>query len=689
LSHDYASIDSDEQALGTGKTQVELWLSKIELAREEEKDWRTSAEKAVKIYNGKEKTAFNIFFSNIETIVPALYSATPKVDIRRRFQDEAELDRMNALNGAQPAQQPVPGAAPVNDRQPSRIAAQVLERALTATLDMIAFDDIMLEAVRSHKTPGRGAVRVRYQPFHDQQNMQTDPTTGEHFAPLVHEECYPENVPYNRYIRGPANTWSAMPFEAYEHDLKREEVQRLVERSIATATHDPNAPVVPVVPVADPKAALEERMKKFSFGTKRTDITETKDGKPARGVYNTIKVYEIWDKASRSCFFISDQDKTQPLLVEPDPLKLRDFFPGEVIQQSEVGSLVPICPYEICKPLMQELERVTKRITALTNQLQVKGVANGAAMPDIARLKDMSDGEFVAAEDVSEFLKGGGANFEKAVMWWPIERIVAVLDALYKHREAIKQTIFEQTGISDILRGATNPNETLGAQDIKATWGSQRVRREQAQVQMFIRNIIRKLADILSSKFQVSTLVAMTNIQFQEGDEVAKILRSPMLDYIIDIETDSTIAADVKRDLGQMAQFTNSAGAMLQAMMTAAPIAPQFMPALTTVFTGMCRKAKLGKDAEDALDGMIDAARQMAQQAQQAQQPDPAQQQAEQKAADAESAKSEAVKVKADADKFKAQASIEVAQLKSQQARSQVGNVQGSPFPPQLEEVLN
>lgn len=668
MSHDGsgASITTDQQALAGGKSQVALWLEKIEQARKEEKDWRTVGELATKIYNAEEKTSFNMQYSNVETIVPTLYSATPKIDVRRRFEDATEINRDKALRGEE---------ASNSDRRASRIAAQVLERALTAAIDLIDFDGIMLEAIRSGKTPGRGVVRARYQPFHDNNNMQTDPETGEQFAPLVHEECYPENVPWDRYVRGPANAWAVLPWEGYKHDLKYEEVERLIKRQMASGAS------------GEDEAALAERMNKFSFGNKSSDITETKDGKPApRGVYNTIEVYEVWDKASRTCFFITSQDKTQPLLVEPDPLGLRTFFPGEVFQNSKVGSLVPICPYETSRQLLTELETVTKRITALTNQLQVKGVANGAAMPDISVLKDMGDGEFVAAEDVSEFLKGGGANFEKAVMWWPIERIVSVLDALYKHREAIKQTIFEQTGISDILRGATNPNETLGAQDIKATWGSQRVRREQAQVQRFVRNVIRKMADILSSKFQVTTLVAMTNIQFQDGDEVTEILRSPMMDYIIDIETDSTIAADVKRDLDQMAQFTQSASQMLQSMMMAAQAAPQFMPALTTVFTGMCRRAKLGKDADDALDGMVDAAKQMAQQAEQAQQPqqpDPAAQQAQQQASEAESAKNEAVKVKADAEKFKANASVAVAhaQVKREQVRSGIGNIQGSPFP--------
>ena len=41
---------------------------------------------------------------------------------------------------------------------------------------------------------------------------------------------------------------------------------------------------------------------------------------------------------------------------------------------------------------------------------------------------------------------------------------------LVAHREVIKASIYEVTGISDIMRGQTVASETMGAQQLKSQW---------------------------------------------------------------------------------------------------------------------------------------------------------------------------------------------------------------------------
>src|SRR5829696_9350865 len=67
------------------------WVDAWEQASDDEKDWRVSAEDAGKAYAGDKTssaTAFNIYHSNVETLVPSLYNSTPQPDVRRRFQDD-------------------------------------------------------------------------------------------------------------------------------------------------------------------------------------------------------------------------------------------------------------------------------------------------------------------------------------------------------------------------------------------------------------------------------------------------------------------------------------------------------------------------------------------------------------------------------------------------------------------------
>jgi hypothetical protein len=55
----------------------------------------------------------------------------------------------------------------------------------------------------------------------------------------------------------------------------------------------------------------------------------------------------------------------------------------------------------------------------------------------------------------------------------------AVLKELYAQRDQLVQAIYEISGISDVLRGSTDAQETLGAQQIKANFGSLRLKERQ------------------------------------------------------------------------------------------------------------------------------------------------------------------------------------------------------------------
>jgi hypothetical protein len=73
---------------------VREWLEAIDLAGDEEKDWRDDAEKAVKLFRGTERTGgrqFNILHANTETLIPALYNSIPVPDVRRRWNDGRAL----------------------------------------------------------------------------------------------------------------------------------------------------------------------------------------------------------------------------------------------------------------------------------------------------------------------------------------------------------------------------------------------------------------------------------------------------------------------------------------------------------------------------------------------------------------------------------------------------------------------
>lgn len=637
-----ATYTTETEARASGTSDVRLWLDKIQsqLDDETEKQWREEARIAIAVYEATRKVTgiagysgrptFNIFHSNIETLVPAIYNSNPIPDVRRKFGDWDKI---------------------------ARLGAQICERSIDATIDGDDFDGVMKDAVRAACVPGRGVSRVRYQPYTGQVTSDVD---GSQYEAIVHEDATAENVGWDRIVVGPARDWKQVPWIAFAHDLTKDEVSRLMQPEEVPASDKPQN-------VSAYKAKVDEfraRMERLPFGGPGKDSDDVEQ-KTVKGVLKTIPVWEVWDKLTRKVLFITDKDIALPLAVVDDPLGLAGFFPiPKPIQQTRrVSSLTPMCPHNVYADLVDEIEETTRRIKATIEDMRVRGLGDPKLAGDLEQLRDARDSEIVSASMAEMFGPGGTPDLSRLVLWWPVEQDVKVLQQLMQHRESLKQIIYEVTGLSDILRGATQASETATAQQIKATWGSQRVQEMQQEAARYARDLLRLLAEVIFNKFQDQTIRQMTLLpEPADADEIGaqvqaqmqqsmqpgpngeppqqpdpgqvqafhqqlmddanqqaeadfaqamKVMRSQLRFFRIDVETDSTIRGNLAADQQQVSNFLGMTGQFLQSAMAAAQIAPQILPHLLEMWARLSVKSfKLGKGSDDILDKLVDAARQ-------------------------------------------------------------------------------
>lgn len=590
--YDDNTVPGLEQPSDLGKNPsavVRRWLLELRLADKRELDWRKNGKKAIDLFNGAiaKKNAFNILWSNTETMLPAIYSSVPKPDVRRRYKDADPL---------------------------GKAVSEIVSRALEFSLDTYDFNSMARADVLDMLLPGRGVSRVRYVPSlvqvgadptqpHDESQEDAEEPTHEALEgdseEVEWEQVVAEHVQWNDFRIGPGKRWEEVCWVAFRHRLSRDELIDQFGEEIGNAVK------------------LD--------GT--TDDDVNKLGEHESEVFKTAEVWEIWNKDDKEVLFISASYKTAPLKTVPDPLELKDFFPcpRPVYAIEDTDSLVPIPLYEQYKEQAEELNRISVRINKIVDALKVRGIFD-STIAELAELMRGADNDLIPAQNVSALIDRGG--LEKAIWMLPIEQSAKVLQQLYQQREAVKQTIYEITGIADILRGESNPNETATAQQIKNQWGSLRIKRMQQDVARYLRDLLRMKAEIISQKFQQSTLAQMTLVQLptkadvmqqamlaqQQGqqfqapitwEDVMQVLRSDMSrTYRIDVETDSTIAASIESDmqglrdvLGGVVQFIQGIGPAVQ--LQAIPV-----EAVKEVVLAVIRRARLGSAVEDAFDKM-------------------------------------------------------------------------------------
>jgi len=563
---------------------VSRWLAELRLAEEEEKAWREDAAGTYRRYrntlpqDGKTVTGMNILWANTETLRPALFNSSPKPDVRRRFKD----------------------ADPVG-----KYVSDILERALSFSNDDESLDDKIPMSVLDMLIPGRAVARVRYVPsFRQVQGPEAtehdeeaeEPTHERHEGvteEVAWEQVTTEHVHWADFRRGPGKNWSEVTWIAFRHRLTREQ--------------------------------LEEKFGKLGTSAPLEDCDlgeeSEKDKSLDKEIFKRATVWEIWNKDDRQVVWIHPNMPEGPLGTDDDPLKLVGFFPipRPLYAIEDADSLVPSTLFSLYKSQAEEIDKLTIRIQRIIGAIKARGAYDSTLGGALSEILKGEDNELIAVDALAFADKG----LDRAIWFAPVEQLVNVLRELIAQRTELKQTIYEITGISDILRGSTNAQETATAQQIKSQWGSLRLQRMQREVQRFVRDLMRIKAEIIAERFSPETLRLMTGIQLPSAqekqmmemqgqqlpvpswEEAIQVMQDDSLrSFRIDIETDSTVQAQIAEDQQAFAAGVQAITGFLQGVAPAVMSGAFPVEAAKAIIMGWARRSKLGREVEDALEGI-------------------------------------------------------------------------------------
>lgn len=566
---------SEAEAAG-GESQ--FWQLQLELAEKDHKDWIKQGRDVIDRYKSESKAGaenrdrrkkFNILYSNTEVMKAALFARMAKPDVRRRFSDQDPIGRQ---------------------------IAEIIERALIYCNDVGDSERSIEGGIEDYVLPGRGVVRVCYE-CELASSPAVEASDGVEAEPakeyVAKQELYDEYVSWEHFRHEPAETWERVTWEAFRHLMTRDDLIK----NFADNLGEDEAKKIPLnwQPSVDKKAKIPEAFKK-------------------------AEVWEIWDKTLRQrVWIVNGYDKV--CRKDKDPYGLEDFWPNpEPIQATTTNdTLIPQPEFLTYKDQADELDEIETRSDRLTKALKRRGVYN-ATITELKRLASASDNQFIPVEKWSEFQAGGG--FKGAYDVEDIAPIIAVLVQLDERHATRVQAIYELVGIADIMRGSSNPNETLGAQQLKAQFGSNRLKRRQDRVQRWIRDLMRIKAEIIAEHFEPEKLSEITGFPWipqppvdpQTGQpaeaperaitpEIVQILRTDRLrSYRIDVETDSTIYEDAE---AEKASRTELITAMTQFIGNWAPIIqgnPTLMPLAFEMLAFAVRGFKTGRQLEEAIE---------------------------------------------------------------------------------------
>lgn len=570
------------------KAVARYWRAEIAAADAREKDWRKRGGEIVDMYRAEKdgkastsrgnKAAFNILFSNVETERPALYSTQPRPDVRRRYRDDDKV---------------------------GKAVAEVIERALSFTMDQVDFDRVMESAIDDMLLPGRGAVWLSYRP----EMGQVPGPDGQLTERVLWQSVVPEHVAWDDLRFGPCKDIGLTPWVG----------RRLTPDKIE------------LLKMFDPEA-----VEKIPLNYTEAEGDKARLSKDDQQVLSRAQLWQIWDIRARKVVTIAD-GLDEPVEIAEDALKLKGFVPMprplEAVRTT--NSTVPVPPYDTYKEQAEELDAVSKRIIRLVRQIKITGGYDKQLGDDVSRILKADDGTLIGFDNWVKFAEGGG--FKGSLQFLPIDQVIAAVAQLYQNRDQIKQVIFEMVGLADIMRGASKSDETLGAQKLKTAWGGLRINRRQKQVQRFARDILRLMAEIIAEHYTPEVLAEMTGLKFPQTaaeaearrdqlaqaqatgsqvpasamedankpswDEIMAVLRSDeMRNFRIDVETDSTVADQDAQDIGALRDLLTGIVQFINGIAPAVQAGAIPMEAAKAMLLAVVRRAKMGREVEDAVN---------------------------------------------------------------------------------------
>lgn len=351
--------------------------------------------------------------------------------------------------------------------------SEILERAIATSLDQTGMDDVMQGARDDLIMSGRGVAWVSFE-------------DGTHKSIVV------EHLENTDFLHEPARKWSEVGWVARCAWMTKEEMrERFSDKS----------------DLAYQNATFSSQRDEAKHGM--TDHSEK------------APVWEVWSRMDNRVYWVSEG--VDVMLDEEDPfLDLSGFFPCPKPAYATLKrrTLVPVPDYGRYETNLEQINDLTSRIYGLLDQIRARGlIAAGTDVGSATQaLLAEADDDMMLIPVPAATLVGNG----DMVQWLPVSMFAETVQGLITARQQLISDFYELSGISDIMRGASDAQETLGAQQLKSQYGSVRVRDKSAALIRLARDVAAIAGEIICENYTGADLMDLSLTRLPSDADVQK-----------------------------------------------------------------------------------------------------------------------------------------------------------------------
>ena len=568
--------EDDEMRDAAQKKKALEYLDVIKAREKEfETGWWKSAKNSYNLYaqpakepGEKYSSAYNILYSNTEVLVPSLYSATAKPDVRARFRDTVL--------------KPIP---------------EVIERFLVIATDGCqpgaeSFDDAIKDTVLSSLVAASGVTRLRL--YEDQE------------FPLQYE-----SVAYKDFLWGKAKKWARVPWISFAYDLTKEEVIKQFKLSEDEYTEQ-------YFPGATVAGEEKKTCRVYEYWCK-----ETREVWFLSEDWRESVLYIAPDPMGLKGFFPTPG----PLLLtlkpgELEPIPLYEYYRNQAEELNRVttrlnkvlsairvrGAYSSLLGDDMAKILADgEMENGLVPASESAMLAQGGGFEKLIWMLPLDKLIAVATQLYQARAQIkqviyeltgiSDIIRGSNVASETATA------------TTTKDKWGTIRLRKMQTAVANYVRDLFRLSVDCGAAKVPAeTW--------KKLVQLPIPLQAEKEAAQQQMTYQMSVAAAQGQ-QPQPDPKIMQLLQTPSLEevlqkinsdvdrtFTINIQTSSTVDLDTSQDKAEVSEFMNAMGQLLAGLQPLAALGPTGLEAAKTILVSVCKRYKFGLGIVDSIEAI-------------------------------------------------------------------------------------
>lgn len=299
---------------------------------------------------------------------------------------------------------------------------------------------------------------------------------------------------------------------------------------------------------------------------------------------------------------------------------LSGFFPCTaplVINQS-TREFWPTPEYFQVQDILDDIHSIVGRMFLLTKAIRVRFLFDSGITELKQLIGETGEGGGLGVPNLEQSLMNNNGKLSNLVAYFPVAEMIEGLQNMYQAFEQRLNMFYQLTGISDLIRGQTNPDsdKTFGERQMEGKFSLNRVEPLQRKVQEWIKDNYQLMMEMALKMFSPESLDQYITPQTLDPEDKQRYTASLELlksnkrrRFRVDFETDSTIAINEQWRKKQATELANTLTKAMELVANVAETQPELAATELAVLKHLIGEFSDGKlfidEIQDSIEQVI------------------------------------------------------------------------------------